>query len=142
MKKGSKFIIAGVIVVAVIAYLTISGFQQSSVYYLEVSELKADPGSYTSKGVRISGDIKDGTTVKDLPKKYLEFIMMDEEGSEMKVVYRGLIPDAYEEGNQVIVEGKYTADTNTFAANTLLVKCPSKYEADAAEGQEETKEKT
>jgi cytochrome c-type biogenesis protein CcmE len=133
MKKGSKFIVAAVIVIAVIAYLTISGFKQSSVYYLEVHELQAKPDAYVSKGVRISGDIKDGTTKKDLPKKYLEFIMEDETGATMKVVYRGLVPDAYEEGNQVIVEGKYNKDTNTFNANTLLVKCPSKYEADATQ---------
>ena len=133
MKKGSKFIVAGLIVVAVIVYLTVSGFKQSSVYYLEVHELQAKPDAYKSKGVRISGDIKDGTTKKDLPSKYLEFIMEDETGATMKVIYRGLVPDAYEEGNQVIVEGKYDKDSNTFHANTLLVKCPSKYEADATQ---------
>jgi cytochrome c-type biogenesis protein CcmE len=133
MKKGSKFIVAGIIVIVAIVYLTVSGFKQSSVYYLEVHELINNPGVYKSKGVRISGDIKDGTTKKDLHKKYLEFIMEDETGATMKVVYRGLVPDAYEEGNQVIVEGKYDKTTNTFNANTLLVKCPSKYEAEVTE---------
>lgn len=137
MKKGSKFIVAGVIVIAAIAYLTVSGFKQSSVYYLEVHELQKDPTAYTSKGVRISGDIKPDSTVKDLPKKYLKFVMTDETGAEMNVVYNGLIPDAFEEGNQVIVEGKYIASNNTFTATTLLVKCPSKYEADATQEEEQ-----
>lgn len=136
MKKGSKFVVAGIIVIAVIGYLTVSGFQQSSVYYLEVNELLKDPTAYQSKGVRISGDIVEGTTVKDLPKKYLKFVMSDETGVTMNVEYIGLLPDAFEEGNQVIVEGRYVKETNTFKANTLLVKCPSKYEADATEGEE------
>jgi cytochrome c-type biogenesis protein CcmE len=48
----------------------------------------------------------------------------------MNVVYNGIIPDAFTEDVQVIVEGKYHKDTNTFNASTLLAKCPSKYEAE------------
>jgi hypothetical protein len=41
-----------------------------------------------------------------------------------------LFRDAFKEGVQVIVEGRYDKDTNTFKAKTLLAKCPSKYEAE------------
>ncbi|HCW93018.1 MAG TPA: cytochrome c biogenesis protein CcmE [Flexistipes sinusarabici] len=127
--KKSKFLIAGLIVVAAVGYLIISGFNSSSVYYLEVSELVKKPAAYSEKGLRVSGDVKNGTVQKDVVNQHLEFVMSDKKGSEMNVVYNGIIPDAFNEDVQVIVEGEYSKKTNTFKARTLLAKCPSKYEA-------------
>ncbi len=133
MKKGSKFFIAGIIVVGVIGFLIMSGFQQNSVYYLEVNELLKQPEAYKAKGVRISGNVKEGTIQQDVLKKFLKFVMIDDTGATMNVEYTGLVPDAFTEDVQVIVEGKYDKSNNTFYAKTLLAKCPSKYEADATE---------
>jgi len=83
--------------------------------------------------MRVSGDVVTGTIVKDFKKQYLEFNMSDAEGKAMKVVYNGIIPDTFKEDIQVIVEGKYDVNDQTFHAATVLTKCPSKYEADVSE---------
>jgi len=127
--KKSKFLIAGLIVIAAVGYLVISGFNSSSVYYLEVNELVNKSSGYSEKGLRVSGDVKNGTVQKDVVNKHLEFVMSGKEGSEMNVVYNGIIPDAFNEDVQVIIEGEYSKKTNTFKARTLLAKCPSKYES-------------
>ena len=43
------------------------------------------------------------------------------------VVFVGPIPDTMENGETVVVEGKYTRE-GVFNASNILVKCPSKYE--------------
>jgi cytochrome c-type biogenesis protein CcmE len=133
MKKGTKLVVIGIIVVVAVFYLISTGFKQSGVYYLEVHELISDPSKYDAKGIRVSGDVVDGTVIKDVKNQHLEFVMTDKTGQQMSVVYNGIIPDAFTEDVQVIVEGKYNRDTNTFNAKTLLAKCPSKYEAEVGE---------
>jgi cytochrome c-type biogenesis protein CcmE len=44
------------------------------------------------------------------------------------VVYRGLAPDTFTDGVEVVVEGRLQPD-GTFRATTLLAKCGSRYEA-------------
>ena len=127
--KKSKFLVAGLVVIAAVGYLVISGFNSSSVYYLKVTELVNKSSAYSEKGLRVSGDVKNGTVQKDVVNQHLEFVMSDKEGSEMNVVYNGIIPDAFNEDVQVIIEGEYSKKTNTFKVRTLLAKCPSKYEA-------------
>ncbi|NYE58153.1 cytochrome c maturation protein CcmE domain-containing protein [Carboxydothermus ferrireducens] len=60
----------------------------------------------------------------------LKFIMIPIKGSEktqLPVVYNDVKPDNLEHPEaQIVVEGKYNG--KVFQADTLLVKCPSKYE--------------
>jgi|Wag4MinimDraft_13_1082653.scaffolds.fasta_scaffold00344_3 cytochrome c-type biogenesis protein CcmE len=132
--KKSKFFIAGLVVVAAVGYLIVSGFKSNSVYYLKVNELVSQ-NETLSKGLRVSGDVENGSVEKDVVNQHLKFVMTDDTGAKMNVVYNGIIPDAFNEDVQVIVEGEYSKDTNTFNARTLLAKCPSKYEAEVAEGE-------
>jgi cytochrome c-type biogenesis protein CcmE len=54
-------------------------------------------------------------------------VVQDASG-EFPVVYKGgPVPDIFGEQVEVVVEGKYLPD-GTFAAETLLAKCPSKFE--------------
>ena len=43
------------------------------------------------------------------------------------VVYRGIAPDTFTDGVDVVVEGRMQSD-GTFQATTLLAKCASRYE--------------
>jgi cytochrome c-type biogenesis protein CcmE len=61
----------------------------------------------------------------DASHEHLRFAVTD--GAEsIPVRYSGVVPDIFSEGRQVVVEGGLTAD-GTFAAVTLLAKCPTKY---------------
>ncbi len=61
--------------------------------------------------------------VKD--PNYLGFTMVDKEGNEQFVYYKGAKPQDFERSEQVVVKGKMEADK--FHASEILVKCPSKY---------------
>jgi cytochrome c-type biogenesis protein CcmE len=72
-----------------------------------------------------------GTWVEDRPTHYdraanvFTFYMRDETGTVRKVRYPNPKPANFEQAEQVVVEGKMNGDA--FAANHILVKCPSKY---------------
>jgi cytochrome c-type biogenesis protein CcmE len=72
-----------------------------------------------------------GTWVEDRPTRYdrtenvFTFYMRDESGTVRKVRYKNPKPANFEEAEQVVVEG--TASRQTFEAESILVKCPSKY---------------
>ena len=57
------------------------------------------------------------------------FSIADEEtGETMLVRYKGVKPDNFDEAYHIVAIGKYAGDA--FAADKLLIKCPSKYEAE------------
>ena len=131
MKKSHKFAIAGVVIFLTIVALVYTAFQQSSVYYMTVSELKSKGDSVIGQGLRASGTVKDGAIKYDSEKLILDFDIFEENGSPDNVVhvtYKGIKPDSFKANVNVILEGKYNPQENIFKATTLLVKCPSRYE--------------
>jgi cytochrome c-type biogenesis protein CcmE len=57
----------------------------------------------------------------------LQFELVDGEET-LPVTYAGIQPDAFRDGAQALVEGRYL-ESGVFEASQLLFECPSKYEA-------------
>ena len=130
-RRGSqtKFIIGGVIIVAVVAYLIFSSIGGSTAYYLTLAELKAQGADAFGKKVRVTG-IVDGDTIEwDERSLNLRFDIADESG-RLAVAYYGVRPDMFQAEAEVVVEGSLT-EGGLFEASNLLLKCPSKYEESA-----------
>ncbi len=126
-----KFVAAGLVIVAAIGFLAVSSFQANSMYYMTVPELKAqaqaEGAPFFDKTVRVSGPLHKESIDWNAKTLTLKFHIND--GNEMfPVVFVGPIPDTMENGETVVVEGKYTSE-GVFNASNILVKCPSKYEA-------------
>lgn len=99
-------------------------------YYREVDELMAAPGP-TDEKLRVSGDVAAGSVVRGGAHRELRFDLTrtgESRGVRIPVVYTGTVPDIFKPGIQVVVEGRMDA-RGTFQAETLLAKCPSKYQA-------------
>jgi cytochrome c-type biogenesis protein CcmE len=125
--RSTRVIIAALVVIGAIAFLIYTGFQSTSVYYLTVSELKArgpSPLGLTFGDVRVAGVVKDGSVQRSANDSTVHFVVSDD-GGTLPVVYKGMVPDIFGPGIQVVVEGRYT--DGTFQASTLLAKCPSKF---------------
>lgn len=97
------------------------GTKKNIVYYYTVDEFLAQP---TNRRVRISGYVKKGSIEKKT--KQVRFIL-ENRGKSLPVFYTGVIPDAFVEKAQAVVEGFYKE--GTFEAETLMAKCPSKFES-------------
>ena len=120
-----KITIGAIAVLGAIAYLVYAGIQETSVYYLTVSEAlsKARPGD----AFRMEGKVVPGTIEKDDDALGALFKIQDENKS-IQVRYKGTIPDMFQDEADVVVEGTFDK-TGVFKAHTLLTSCPSRYEA-------------
>ena len=139
----AKFLIAGGLIVAGICYLMFSGINDSMVYYYTVTEVKSESARVAGKGIRVSGHVQPGSIDKETDGTSVEFLVFEQATSEsIPVVYKGLIPDTFKDNAEVVVEGYYDSGAGVFHANTLLAKCPSKYEAmgDEHPGDDSTRE--
>ena len=135
MKKQRRFVIGGAIVAGLVGYLMVTGMQDSMVYYHTPTELlaksSADP-TYADVGVKVGGRVVPETVDFNERTLDLRFMLVDIENPEdsCPVHYQGPLPVAFQEGGDVVVEGKYSA-AGGFEATTLLTKCGSRYEAGA-----------
>lgn len=123
MKK--KLIIGSLILTAAVGYLFYWSFQGSAATYYTVTQFFDKANTLAEKTVRITGNVTPGSVEQKAGDINLKFIIHDGSKS-LTVVYRGLVPDAFTEGNSVVVEGKLDAN-GVFQASSLMVKCPSKY---------------
>ena len=136
-KKAKIPIAVGAILIAM-GYLMYSGISDTGVYYRTVSEVLDQASIFDGQSLRISGEVVDDTIQFDQENLVLSFAVRDTENDRvtMRVSYRGVMPDAFKEDVEVILEGSYSQYDNLFNATILLAKCPSKYEAEADNEQQ------
>ena len=128
MLKKKRYVIGGLILVIVLGYLGFTAFQDSSTYYYTVDELLADNSIVTDQNVRVQGTVESGSIREDNSTRQVQFVLTHNNFS-IPVIYSGIIPDAFQENNDAVVEGNIEQD-GTFRAHTITVKCPSKYVAE------------
>ena len=128
--KRLKIIGGAVVIVLTVAYMVFSAAKGSAAYYLTVEELFEKGPS--DQNVRVAGLIVDDSITWRDRDLVLEFQIADDSGT-LPVTYRGPRPDMFKDGGEVVVEGKYVGDEG-FDAQTLMLKCPSKYEEAAPNG--------
>ena len=125
--KGLQLAIVGLVILAAVGYLVYSGLR-TNVYYRTVSELQVgdvDPG----RQVRLAGNVVPGSIIREEGSSVVRFQVADP-GGALSVVYKGAVPDIFGPDIEVVLEGKYNPSTG-FAADTMLAKCPSKFEEQA-----------
>ena len=117
------------VVIGAVGYLILTGVKQTGMRYMTVTELAQLPRAPQVEGFRLDGKVVAGTIDYDRREQRLAFAMTD--GKEkIAVVYSGLMPDAFGDGREVVVEGTYHQDRRVLEASKLVTKCPSKYEAE------------
>jgi cytochrome c-type biogenesis protein CcmE len=129
MKPRAKFLIGAGLILTVAGYLMASSIRATGVYYLTPSELAtklaADP-SIRDVGIKMGARVVPGSIRRAPGGREYEFRVTD--GARVvPVLYRGIAPDTFTDGVDVVVEGRMGPD-GTFRATTLLAKCASRYE--------------
>lgn len=107
------------------------GFKGAMVYSIDVTELVERGESGRLDGLRVVGNVVEGSIQQRPADNYLKFTMTDGK-TEVPVVYEGIVPDTFGEMGEVTVEGTYRPG-GEFTATFLMAKCPSKYEVDHEE---------
>jgi cytochrome c-type biogenesis protein CcmE len=87
---------------------------------LQPSELKGRSGHVGLSGKVVQPVRRDGRTV--------HFRLRDVEGTvSVPVVYTGSVPDLFQPGRDIHIEGQLRDRVFVGKADTLVTKCPSKY---------------
>ncbi|UCC88949.1 MAG: cytochrome c maturation protein CcmE [Anaerolineales bacterium] len=124
--KRVKFIIGGAVIALAIIYLIFTATQSTAAYFLTVEELNDKGSVIYDRNVRVSGKVIGDSIDFNSRDLNLSFEIVGEEGGTLPVVFNGPKPDQMRHDAEAIIEGKY--DGNEFIAQTLLLKCPSRYE--------------
>lgn len=129
VKAGGKvkFLIGGLLILGAIAYVTFSSFQSNAIYYLTLKELNTQRASMIGQPLRVNAPL-DKTSIQFDDKSLTLSFNLVEENLVLPVVYKGVKPDTFEQGESVVAEGRLGSD-GVFQASSILVKCPSKYES-------------
>ncbi len=132
--KKAKFIIGSMMIVSAIGYLISTSIQSTSKFFMTVDELAVATVDYRGAGLKVKGTVVNGSIDRN-PNDHLSVsFKIEEKTSSLPVVYKGITPDMFEDGREVVVEGTLGSD-GVFHANTLLTSCPSKYEAEKEAGK-------
>jgi cytochrome c-type biogenesis protein CcmE len=105
------------------AGLSLYALSGSIVFFLsptEVVQKAVQPGSR----LRIGGLVKAGSVVKSANER-VAFVLTDG-ATDLKVAYRGLLPDLFREGQGVVAEGVIEAP-GEMRADTILAKHDERY---------------
>jgi len=128
--KRWKFGIGIGIILAVVAWEAVSGFEESKTYYVTVNELTQ--GQSSRGHVRVGGVVAQGSIARRSGKITFR---LAQDANSIPVTYVGTdtLPDTFKDGAQAIIDGNYLA-SGEFRAEKIQAKCASKYQAAPASG--------
>jgi len=151
MQSKTTLIVAGLIIVAAVAYLIVSSTGHTARYFLTVTELWAMGEQAIGRPITVSGVVLGDTIVYDpaVPRvaftivqvpgdpqeveragglaAVLHAAVQDPDAPRLDVVYGEVKPDLLQHQAQAIVRGQLRED-GLFYADEVLLKCPSRYE--------------
>jgi cytochrome c-type biogenesis protein CcmE len=131
-RKQLKFAVGSVVIVLTLSYLAYSGYQESKTYYHTVPELYAMKDKAYDMRLQVSGDVVPGSILRD--GKIVNFVIGAEPQTlQIKYVGKDPLPDTLIDHATAMATGRMGRD-GVFVADTMLAKCASKYEKEAAAG--------
>jgi cytochrome c-type biogenesis protein CcmE len=119
--KKTHIILIAVIAVAIGAIMSTYGDAST---YESFAVASAHPG----KEYHVVGTLNKSKEKHYDPKQdanYFSFYLIDESGTESKVILRGPEPPDFERSEKIVIIGSMANDH--FEASKILLKCPSKY---------------
>lgn len=133
MKKSYIF---GILIIAVAITIIISTAGDAS-SYVSFAEAKEMALNGKTSMIHVVGVLKKDDQGKIMgieaseDKLSFSFVMIDDQGVEQTVFHNEPIPTDFTKSEQVVVVGNYKAET--FVADKILLKCPSKYQENTLE---------
>ena len=138
MKKNGYYVLGGLLLVA-FAGFSLSSFKQTLTPYVSYEQART-----TSRLVQVAGGLEKGSSAYQADQHALYFTLREAataenagnvanagnagNGKTLRVRYHGVKPGNFEDAISVVAIGHYDRGRNEFAADKLLVKCPSKYQ--------------
>ena len=126
MKQGWKYVISLAVLISLV-WFGVTAFDKSLTPYVSFADARRD-GGY----VQVNGKLADQNITTDGNRGTVVFHLRDSKGEVMEVLYHGVKPANFEMATNIVALGSYK--DGRFDSDKLLVKCPSKYQAEANKG--------
>ena len=121
--KRLGFVAFGMVALGLATWLVINALDNNLSYFFSPTEV-AQNKAPENHLFRLGGLVKEDS-LKRLEGIDLEFVVTDR-AHDIKVVYSGILPDLFEEGQGVITQGRM-ADNGIFKAEEVLAKHDENY---------------
>ncbi len=109
---------------AIAAVLTLRAFEENLMFYIEISDVvKGDVPQ--ERNFRVGGLVVEDSVIRKPGELEIEFKVTDLE-NELTILYSGLLPDLFREGQGIIAHGRL-GDDGSFVADTVLAKHDENY---------------
>jgi len=121
---------AAVLLASALVYTSFSAATEAST----PSQLLAHPVS-PDRSIELTGKVAAGSVKKS--GTTLRFAVRDRSGKgpSVPVVYTGVVPDPFREGREILVTGKLKSGTFVGERDSLVTKCPSKFQTKPGSSQ-------
>ena len=104
--------------------LAMWGLQDRAAYFVTPSDV-AGQRVQADKAMRLGGMVVNGSLKRDPDGVTIHFVVSDGKATT-PVVFRGITPDLFKEGNGVVAEGRLNAN-GLFIADNILAKHDERY---------------
>ncbi len=109
---------------AIAAILTLRAFEENMMFFIEISDVVN--GDYPhDRNFRVGGLVVEGSVERKTGELDIEFTLTDLQ-QQLTVVYSGILPDLFREGQGIIAHGRMN-DDGRFVANNVLAKHDEQY---------------
>ena len=122
VKLRAFFILLIFLSVALIIFLAFKALEENVVYFKSPTEVKNLPELETKK-IRVGGMVKKNSIITN--ESEINFIITDYK-NELVVVFKGSVPNLFEEGKGVVAEG-FLKDRSYLKAIKILAKHDENY---------------
>ena len=118
------FVLVGMAGLAIAADLVLNAFRDNLVFFYSPSEILA---KHVPEGrrLRVGGLVEEGS-VRRLDDELTTEFRVTDLSETIKVVFKGVLPDLFREGQGVVAEGSLGAN-GVFVADSVLAKHDEKY---------------
>jgi len=124
--KHQRLILVTLAVVALVGAVLLAmwGLKDRAAYFVTPSDI-ASGRTTPEKAMRLGGMVVKGSLRRDPDGLTIRFLVSDTK-AETPVLFRGITPDLFKEGNGVVAEGRLQLD-GLFVANNILAKHDERY---------------
>jgi len=124
--KHQRLVLVTLAVLAMVGavLLALWGLKDRAAYFVTPSDIVAGKAT-ADKAMRLGGMVVKGSLRRDPDGLTVRFTVSDMK-AETPVVFRGITPDLFKEGNGVVAEGRLQPD-GLFVADNILAKHDERY---------------
>ena len=123
-KKRILMVCAILVGISISVILILTAFEKNLMYFYSPTEIINGDAPKT-RSFRIGGLVVTDSVIRNSDDLKVSFILTDMV-NEVKVIYEGILPDLFREGQGIVANGKLQSD-NIFIAEQVLAKHDENY---------------